>query len=65
MVLEIYFGTGDLDLVKKAFPSLLKEHNFWMSGLLFNSANIRNVLSVTLFEALFERKIKSFSFKLI
>ncbi|XP_025801375.1 probable trehalase [Panicum hallii] len=31
MVLEIYFGTGDLDLVKKAFPSLLKEHNFWMS----------------------------------
>ena len=53
MVLEIYSATGDLDLVKKAFPSLLKEHSFWMSGLLLNSANIWNVISITLFEALF------------
>ncbi|KAL6642811.1 hypothetical protein ACP70R_020992 [Stipagrostis hirtigluma subsp. patula] len=31
MVLDIYKATGDLNFVKRAFPSLLKEHKFWMS----------------------------------
>ncbi|KAL6840748.1 hypothetical protein ACP4OV_029612 [Aristida adscensionis] len=33
MVLEIYVATSDLSFVKKAFPSLLKEHSFWMSDI--------------------------------
>ncbi|KAI5017512.1 hypothetical protein ZWY2020_042400 [Hordeum vulgare] len=33
MVLELYKATGDLGLVRRAFPSLLKEHNFWVSEL--------------------------------
>ncbi|KAG9440147.1 hypothetical protein H6P81_020312 [Aristolochia fimbriata] len=33
MILEIYKKTGDLALVKRAFPSLLKEHQFWTSGI--------------------------------
>ncbi|KAM0914025.1 hypothetical protein ACQ4PT_011740 [Festuca glaucescens] len=33
MVLEIYMATGDLGLVRRAFPSLLKEHSFWISEL--------------------------------
>eukprot|EP00268_Persea_americana_P040382 TRINITY_DN400_c1_g1_i1.p1 TRINITY_DN400_c1_g1~~TRINITY_DN400_c1_g1_i1.p1 ORF type:complete len:594 (-),score=111.37 TRINITY_DN400_c1_g1_i1:1058-2839(-) len=33
MILEIYKRTGDLALVKSAFPSLLKEHHFWNSGI--------------------------------
>jgi alpha,alpha-trehalase len=32
MILDIYKATGDLDFVKRVFPSLLKEHSFWMSG---------------------------------
>lgn len=32
MVDVIYKTTGDLDLVKKALPALLKEHKFWNSG---------------------------------
>ncbi|TVT97637.1 hypothetical protein EJB05_57087, partial [Eragrostis curvula] len=31
MILEIYKATGDLDFVKRVFPSLLKEHSFWTS----------------------------------
>ncbi|KAM3402747.1 hypothetical protein ACQJBY_006515 [Aegilops geniculata] len=33
MVLELYTATGDLGLVRRAFPSLLKEHSFWVSEL--------------------------------
>ncbi|OVA06318.1 Glycoside hydrolase [Macleaya cordata] len=33
MVFEIYNRTGDLSLVKTALPALLKEHNFWNSGI--------------------------------
>lgn len=33
MVYDIYNQTGDLDLVKKALPALLKEHKFWNSGI--------------------------------
>uniref|UniRef100_A0A0A9B0I3 Trehalase n=1 Tax=Arundo donax TaxID=35708 RepID=A0A0A9B0I3_ARUDO len=33
MVLAIYSATGDLGFVKKSFPSLLKEHSFWMSDV--------------------------------
>ncbi|XP_066393856.1 probable trehalase isoform X1 [Miscanthus floridulus] len=33
MIFEIYKATGDLVLVNKAFPSLLKEHSFWMSDV--------------------------------
>ncbi|KAH9769896.1 Trehalase [Citrus sinensis] len=33
MVYDIYNRTGDLDLVKKALPALLKEHQFWNSGI--------------------------------
>ncbi|KAK3153109.1 hypothetical protein QOZ80_2BG0167930 [Eleusine coracana subsp. coracana] len=31
MILDIYKATGDLDFVKRTFPSLLKEHIFWTS----------------------------------
>lgn len=34
MVYDIYMRTQDLEFVKKAFPSLLKEHSFWVSGFL-------------------------------
>ncbi|KAH9705330.1 Trehalase [Citrus sinensis] len=33
MVYDIYNRTGDLDLVKKALSALLKEHQFWNSGI--------------------------------
>ncbi|KAL9439643.1 hypothetical protein AB3S75_025161 [Citrus x aurantiifolia] len=33
MVYDIYNRTGDFDLVKKALPALLKEHQFWNSGI--------------------------------
>ncbi|KAK9122199.1 hypothetical protein Syun_019816 [Stephania yunnanensis] len=33
MVLDLYNRTGDLALVEKALPALLKEHNFWNSGI--------------------------------
>uniref|UniRef100_J3N468 Trehalase n=1 Tax=Oryza brachyantha TaxID=4533 RepID=J3N468_ORYBR len=33
MILDIYMATGDMVFVKRAFPSLLKEHSFWMSGV--------------------------------
>ncbi|GAV68695.1 Trehalase domain-containing protein [Cephalotus follicularis] len=33
MVYEIYNRTGDLELVKKALPALLKEYHFWNSGI--------------------------------
>lgn len=32
MIYEIYKRTGDINLVKKALPALLKEHKFWNSG---------------------------------
>ncbi|CAA6656334.1 unnamed protein product [Spirodela intermedia] len=32
MILEIFEKTGDLQFVKRSFPSLLKEHDFWSSG---------------------------------
>ncbi|PUZ69352.1 hypothetical protein GQ55_2G101200 [Panicum hallii var. hallii] len=57
MVLEIYFGTGDLDLVKKAFPSLLKEHNFWMSD--FHRVMVRDnqgqIHSLTRYQAMWNK----------
>ncbi|XP_066389780.1 probable trehalase [Miscanthus floridulus] len=33
MVLEVYRATRDVEFVRKVFPSLLKEHNFWMSEI--------------------------------
>ncbi|XP_043698418.1 probable trehalase [Telopea speciosissima] len=33
MILEIYMRTNDLDLVRRALPSLLKEHRFWNTGI--------------------------------
>ncbi|KAL2925670.1 putative trehalase [Bienertia sinuspersici] len=33
MVQAIYKRTGDLNLVKKALPALIKEHEFWTSGM--------------------------------
>uniref|UniRef100_A0A0A9EXF6 Trehalase n=1 Tax=Arundo donax TaxID=35708 RepID=A0A0A9EXF6_ARUDO len=33
MVLDIYRETDDLGFVRRAFPSLLKEHSFWMSEI--------------------------------
>ncbi|TYG43488.1 hypothetical protein ES288_D11G020800v1 [Gossypium darwinii] len=33
MVYEIYNRTGDVDLVKKALPALLKEYQFWNSEI--------------------------------
>nr|CAD1835463.1 unnamed protein product [Ananas comosus var. bracteatus] len=33
MVYDIYMRTQDLEFVKKAFPSLLKEHSFWVSDV--------------------------------
>lgn len=32
MVRAIYMKTGDIDLLKMAFPTLLQEHRFWSSG---------------------------------
>ncbi|KAK6947957.1 Glycoside hydrolase, family 37 [Dillenia turbinata] len=32
MVHEVYKRTGDIELVKKSLPALLKEHHFWNSG---------------------------------
>ncbi|KAL6005632.1 hypothetical protein ACLOJK_006202 [Asimina triloba] len=34
MVTEIYKKTGNLSLIKRALPSLLKEHHFWTSGII-------------------------------
>ncbi|XXG77738.1 hypothetical protein AAC387_Pa08g1834 [Persea americana] len=33
MILEVYKKTGDLTLVKKALPLLVKEHRYWNSGI--------------------------------
>uniref|UniRef100_A0A803L586 Trehalase n=1 Tax=Chenopodium quinoa TaxID=63459 RepID=A0A803L586_CHEQI len=33
MIHEIYQRTGDKNLIKKALPALLKEHEFWNSGI--------------------------------
>ncbi|KAJ1296552.1 hypothetical protein BS78_01G310000 [Paspalum vaginatum] len=33
MVLEVYRATGDVEFVRCAFQSLLKEHSFWMSEI--------------------------------
>uniref|UniRef100_A0A5B7B4W1 Trehalase n=1 Tax=Davidia involucrata TaxID=16924 RepID=A0A5B7B4W1_DAVIN len=33
MVYDIYKRTGDMDLVRKSLPALLKEHKFWNSGV--------------------------------
>lgn len=33
MVRAIYMKTGDIDLLKMAFPTLLQEHRFWTSGI--------------------------------
>lgn len=32
MIHEIYQRTGDINLIKKALPALIKEHGFWNSG---------------------------------
>ncbi|OAY78797.1 putative trehalase [Ananas comosus] len=41
MVYDIYMRTQDLEFVKKAFPSLLKEHSFWVSDV--HKVTIRDV----------------------
>ncbi|CAN6306119.1 unnamed protein product [Urochloa humidicola] len=33
MVLDVYGATGDVEFVRRAFPSLLKEHRFWISEI--------------------------------
>ncbi|KAE9451083.1 hypothetical protein C3L33_16996, partial [Rhododendron williamsianum] len=33
MVHDIYIRTGDMDLAKESLPALLKEHDFWNSGV--------------------------------
>ncbi|XP_042507494.1 probable trehalase [Macadamia integrifolia] len=33
MILEIYMRTNDLELLRRALPSLLKEHRFWNTGI--------------------------------
>ncbi|KZV45951.1 trehalase [Dorcoceras hygrometricum] len=33
MIIDIYSQTGDKDLVAKSLPALLKEHDFWSSGI--------------------------------
>ncbi|PIN22449.1 Neutral trehalase [Handroanthus impetiginosus] len=33
MVIDIYNRTGDKDLIVKSLPALLKEHEFWNSGM--------------------------------
>ena len=33
MVSEIYKRTGDLEFARKALPALVKEHEFWNSGI--------------------------------
>jgi alpha,alpha-trehalase len=41
MILDIYKATGDLNFVKRVFPSLLKEHSFWMSGKPLRNAAVQ------------------------
>ncbi|TKV95334.1 hypothetical protein SEVIR_9G356700v4 [Setaria viridis] len=48
MVLDVYGATGDVDFVRRAFPSLLKEHSFWMSeihnvAIRDNNGQVRNL----------------------
>ncbi|XP_078154536.1 putative trehalase [Carex rostrata] len=33
MVMDIYMRTGDVELVKRVLPALLKEHSFWISDI--------------------------------
>jgi hypothetical protein len=33
MVFDIYDRTGDMNFVKKSLPALLKEYEFWNSGI--------------------------------
>ena len=33
MIYEIYNSTGDVELVKRSLPALLKEYEFWNSGI--------------------------------
>lgn len=33
MVFDIYNRTGDMDLVRRSLPALLKEHKFWNTGI--------------------------------
>lgn len=40
MVLDIYKRTKDIEFLKRALPSLLKEHEFWNSGPLSNQGNV-------------------------
>lgn len=34
MIYEIYSRTGDVELVKRSLPALLKEYEFWNSGIM-------------------------------
>lgn len=34
MIYEIYCSTGDVELVKRSLPALLKEYEFWNSGIM-------------------------------
>ncbi|KAH9625820.1 hypothetical protein KSS87_020474 [Heliosperma pusillum] len=49
MVYEIYKRTGDMSLVKRALPALIKEHEFWNSGIhkvtIHDSKGVSHVLS--------------------
>lgn len=33
MVHDIYIRTDDMDLAKESLPALVKEHDFWNSGI--------------------------------
>ncbi|KAF0930483.1 hypothetical protein E2562_032907 [Oryza meyeriana var. granulata] len=48
MILDIYMATGDMVFVRRAFPSLLKEHSFWMSevhnvAIMDNHGHVHNM----------------------
>ncbi|XP_068635435.1 probable trehalase isoform X2 [Aristolochia californica] len=49
MVFDIYRRTGDLELVRRSLPSLLKEHHFWNSGIhevtITDAQGVRHTLS--------------------
>jgi len=47
MIYEIYCTTGDVELVKRSLPALLKEYEFWNSGINYSTT----FASITLLSA--------------
>ncbi|KAL9330054.1 hypothetical protein ACSQ67_005057 [Phaseolus vulgaris] len=51
MVYEIYCTTGDVELVKRSLPALLKEYEFWNSGYVYLLLHLVEIHKVTILDA--------------